>query len=197
MPPEEIRHWTVETRGDLEMVFLRERIGRAGDGECADIVVIEALGVLVIHVGVAAADFHFKVDGDVVAGLPLGEALYVSRFELEREDGDGGCENVPCDESGVDVGAVCGSESWGFLGEEISYRRVVWRWFVGGAAEGEAGFDEVGGGDCDFDGHVGAGDEVGGLFADEDGGVAGEKEGIGGVVVGDDDANEGIHFEVT
>lgn len=109
MLPEEIRHWTMETRGDLEMILLGERIGRTGDGECADVVVVEALGVLVIHVGVATADFHLKVNGDVVAGLPLREALYVSRFELECEDGDCRCENIPCDESSVDVGAVCGS----------------------------------------------------------------------------------------
>lgn len=55
----------------------------------------------------------------------------------------------------------------------------------------------MGSGDCDFDGYVGAGDEVGGLLAEEDGGLAGEIEGIGCVVVGDDDANEGIHFEVS
>lgn len=109
MLPEEVRHWTVETRGDLEMIFLGERIGRTGDGECADVVVVETLGVLVIHVGVAAADFQFKVDGDMVTRLPLGEAFYVSRFELECEDGDCRCENISCDESGVDVGAVCGS----------------------------------------------------------------------------------------
>lgn len=63
--------------------------------------------------------------------------------------------------------------------------------------EGEAGFDEVGGRDGDFDGHVGAWEEGGGFFSEEDGGVAGEVEGVGGVVVGDDDADEGVDFEVS
>lgn len=55
----------------------------------------------------------------------------------------------------------------------------------------------MGGRDGDFDGHVGAGEQVGGFFSEEDGGAAGEVEGVGGVVVGDDDADEGVDFEVS
>lgn len=55
----------------------------------------------------------------------------------------------------------------------------------------------MGGRDGDFDSHVGAWEESGGFFAEEDGGLAGEVEGVRGVVVGDDEADEGVDFEVS
>lgn len=94
MAPEEFRNRAVEAGCDLEEVLAGEGIRRAGDGKGADVVVVEGLGVAVVHVGVAGAELGFEAHGDVVAWLPSGQVAGACRFELEREDGDCWRENL-------------------------------------------------------------------------------------------------------
>lgn len=108
MAPEEFRDGAVEAGGDLEKVLRGEGIGRTGDSKCADVIVVEGLGVAVVHVGVAIAEFGFEAHGDVVPWLPLGDVARVCRLELECEDGDCRCKNLSFYKSGSDVWMVCG-----------------------------------------------------------------------------------------
>lgn len=94
MAPEEFRDRAVEAGSDLEEVLCGEGIGGTGDGKGADVIVVERLGVAVIHVGVAITEFGFEAHGDVVAWLPLGHIARVCRLELKSEDGDCWCEDL-------------------------------------------------------------------------------------------------------
>lgn len=77
MAPKEFRDRPVETGCDLEEVLSGKRIGRTGDCEGANVVVVEGLRVAVVHVGVAGAEFGLEAHGDVVAWLPLGQVAGV------------------------------------------------------------------------------------------------------------------------
>lgn len=184
LPEEKARHSADLADRDLELVVWKFGPRRRRHGKGPEIVVVEAPRVVVAHVAVAHAQFVLEGERHVLAWRPAARGDGVADAEAEARD----CwrEGRFPQELGVDdVGFLGLRVGRAALGGEESDGWVVGRWFTDRTAECEAVLYEPGGYDGYFHGEVGAWEEAGGVFADEDFCGAGRVEDVAGVEVGE------------